>query len=114
MQRTYIRANLEISRAVEVADPSGERWTVYVIRTGEPHSPWIRVSNSYWWAVTVNRLRRALKRDHRWNIEVVKGPMRPDLRTAKVLSTLPSKAAALQHAESVAVALSTGAPLPGP
>jgi hypothetical protein len=105
---SYIRANLEATGAVEVSGPSGQVSTLYIMRRGDPHDPMIRSSNLYLTACTLNRIRRALRRDVHWHVEIVAGSKGDDLRSAEVVGTFPSKALALAHAETAACALSAG------
>jgi hypothetical protein len=105
---SWIRANLTISGAVELTDPDGTWWTVYVIRTGEPHPAVYRHSRMLGWGRELNILRRLLTRERTWDVEVIEGTDRWDLTSAEFISRATSKADALRQAEAVAIAVGDG------
>jgi hypothetical protein len=111
---SFIRANLEVAGAVEISKPSGAVATVYVMRRGDPHHPYIRHTNLHMTLWILNRIRRALQRDHSCTVEILPGPKGGDMRGAEVVGTFPSKALALEHAAAVASALSAGQLCPSP
>ena len=62
------RNNLRYAGWDEVEAPSGERWRVGIVRPDESSRSW---ANLWLVALALSRLRRALRRDRRWRVEVV-------------------------------------------
>jgi len=107
-----ITANLSISGQVTIDDPTGAAWTIFVLRPGEPRSPWVNRTTSYWWAQLFRRISRAVRRDKRWVVEVMEGPAyTDDRRSALVQSTQLSRDEALISAADLACEIQvTGVP----
>ena len=98
MDEATSRANLLVARHAEVADPAGHVWTVHIIRNGDPRDPFVRRSNLYFGAVNFNQLRRLLRRDRSWNVELMPGPLRDDRTESVIRSVEPTKKDALEAA----------------
>jgi hypothetical protein len=105
MKQSMIRANLKVAGAVELTDPAGNWWTVYVIRCGDPHD---RSNNMSVYPLAINRLRRLLTRDRIWDVELLKGTDRIDLRAATLMAREPSRTDALLEAQAIAIAIGNG------
>jgi hypothetical protein len=91
MDEATTRANLLVARHAEVTDPVGQVWTVHIIRNGDPRDPFVRNSNLYYRAVNLNQLRRLLRRDRSWNVELMPGPLRDDRTESAIRSVEPTK-----------------------
>lgn len=108
MDEATTRANLLVARYAEVTDPAGHVWTVHIIRNGDPRDPFVRGSNLYLAAVNFNQLRRLLRRDRSWNVELMPGPLRDDRTESAVRSVEPTKKDALEAAVKLAQQVQAG------
>ena len=105
-----LRANLLVAGRVEVTDLDGHSWTVHVVRNGDPRTPFVRRSNLYLPTVLLNQLRRLVRRDRSWNVELAEGRLREDLSDSVVRSTESSRGQAVEAAVLLAQHLDGGEP----
>jgi hypothetical protein len=110
---SMVRANLLVSGQVEVSDPTGRVWTVQVVRPDEPRSPWVLYSSYYAVVLWFRQLARLVRRDTRWNVEVLPGGIDTDSRKAIVHVTAPTRDDAMAEAARLAESLQAGTRLQG-
>jgi hypothetical protein len=109
VEASQIRANFESTNDVEVRDPFGDVWTVSLVRPDEPRNPLSSASGGYHVVRFLRSVSRKLHRDHRWNVELMRGRTAPDRRRATICATLPDRDAAADRAVLVAAGVEAGA-----
>ena len=99
---------MQTASHVEVRDPTGDLWTVHIIRRGDPRDSFLRQSNLYFVAALISRISRLVRRDHAWNVELMPGQLRDNRADSEIQSTEPDRNAAIDAAVNLAERVKAG------